>query len=191
MAGKFRPNLKLRALTLAEIVGVIALGIAALTWWDGHRERQETEKQRQEEAQAKAGKSVFLVKAQAAKDGERLNLTSVHSEQVIQTQTLWFPKDVRADKVELTGDARLDADLIADGVRKVKAESGRVPVVVETTFIQDGQTKTDDAIYSLAYSLHHRLLLPDQVRLKGLALAKHEVKGQPQDAADKIWADGK
>jgi hypothetical protein len=179
---------KVRALSLAEIVGVLALAIAGLTWWDGHRERQDTEKVRQEEAQAKAGRSSFLVKALAAKDGDRLNLTSVHAEQVIQTQTLWFPKDVRADKVELTGDARLDADLIADGVRKAtKAEKGHVPVVVETTFIQDGQTKTDDAIYSLSWKLHHRMLLSDQLKLEGLSLAQHGIKGEPQAAADKLW----
>jgi hypothetical protein len=187
MAGKFRP--KLRALTLAEIVGIAALVIAGLTWWDGNREREDHQKARQEEAQAKAGKDSFLVKAQAGKDGDRLNLTSVHSDQVIQTQTLWFPKAIHADKVELTGDARLDADVIADGVRKVKAESGHVPVVVETTFIQDGQTRTDDAVYSVSYSLHHRLLLADQVKLKGLSLVQHSVKGEPQDAADKLWGD--
>ena len=108
---------------------------------------------------------------------------------MVQTVTVWFPKDVRADKVEIDGDPRLEAAWIADGVRKAagKSEGGRVPVAVQTVFIQDGQTRTDEAVYNLAYSLHHRLLQPDRVKLEGLSLARRGFKGDPQAAADKLW----
>ena len=185
MAGK----LKIRFLNLAEIVGVAALAIAGLEYWDTHHERIDREKQHEEAAAEKAARSSFLFKGQIADKGDRVRLNSADADQVIQTVTVWFPKDVRADKVEITGDPRLEADWVADGVRKAagKSETGRVPVAVETVFIQDGQTRTDDAVYDLAYSLHHRLLQPDRVKLEGVALARRGVKGDLQAAADKLW----
>jgi len=193
MAGKF----KIRFLTLAEIVGVAALAIAGLEYWDGHHERLEREQARADEAAAKAARSSFLLKGQIDDKGDRIRLNPVDPDQVVQTVTVWFPKDVRADKVEIDGDPRLEAAWIADGVRKAqsqpddksgaKSEAGRVPVAVQTVFIQDGQSRTDEAVYSLAYSLHHRLLQPDRVQLEGLSLARRSVKGDPQAAADKLW----
>jgi hypothetical protein len=189
MAGK----LKIRFLTLAEIVGLAALAIAGLGYWDSHRERLDREHARADEAAEKAARSSFLFKGQVADKGDRVRLNPADADQVIQTVTVWFPKDVRADKVEITSDPRLEAAWIADGVRKAqsksegKAEAGRVPVAVETVFIQDGQTRTDDAVYNLAYSLHHRLLQADRVQLEGLSLARRGVKSDPQAAADKAW----
>ena len=184
------PRPRLRALTLAEFVGIAAVLIAALGYWDSHRERVAAEKAHQDEAAARALKETFLLKGEISGKGGALRLVPVHSDQVIQTQTLWFPKAVRADKVETTGDPRLEADWIADGVRHAAggATSGRAPVAVQTVFIQDGQTRTDQSVYELAYSLHHRLLQSDQVKLEGLSLARRAVAGDPQAAAEKLWA---
>jgi hypothetical protein len=182
MAGKF----KIRFLTLAEIVGVAALAVAGLGYLDSHRDREQA---RADEASVKAARESFLFKGQA----DEVRLNPADPDQVIQTVTVWFPKDVRADKVEIDGDPRLEAGWIADGVRKAqsqssdKAQSGRVPVTVQTVFIQDGQTRTDDAVYTLAYSLHHRLLQADRVQLEGLSLIRRSIKGDPQAAADKLW----
>ena len=44
---------RLRFLTLAELVGIAALVIAGLGYWDSHRERALTEKERAAEAQEK------------------------------------------------------------------------------------------------------------------------------------------
>ncbi|MBS0333872.1 MAG: hypothetical protein JSS35_13980, partial [Proteobacteria bacterium] len=65
-------RLQLRWLTLAELVGVAALVIAALGYWDNHREKIEAERdkvaeardrarERRAEAQAGAAKLSFLM----------------------------------------------------------------------------------------------------------------------------------
>ena len=182
---------RLRMLTIAEVVGICALAVAALGYWDSHRDRQAAEKNQEAQAAAQALKQSFVMKGEVADKGGLLRLVPIHAEQVIQDQTLWFPKDVRGDKVETTGDPRVEAGWIADGVRKAaekaKAESGRVPVTVTTDFIQDGQTRTDQSVYVVAYTLHHRLLQGDLVKLEGLSLARRNISGDPQAAADRIW----
>jgi len=111
---------------------------------------------------------------------------------VIQTQTVWFPAAIRPDSIETTGNPRLEAGWIADGVRKAagKAKQGRVPVGVQTVYIEDGDTRTDNAVYELAYSLHPRFLQGDKVELDGLSLARRGVGGSLQTAVDGLWARG-
>lgn len=189
MLAKIRSRVKLRALTLAEIVGVAALLIALLGYLDSHHDKVDQEKARAAAAAEKAAKGRFLLKGETADKGDVLRLASVSPDQVIQTQTLWFPKSVRTERIETTGAPKLEADWIADGLRKAAAdkETRRVPVVVQTTYVQDGETKTDLALYILAFSLHSRLLQPDKVKLEGLSLATRTVKEDPQTAADKAW----
>ena len=90
MSEKPKKRLPIRWLSLAEIVGLAALVIAGLGYWDTHRERTLTEKERAAEAQekkaeAKAGalKLAFLMTGSPEADGARLRLASVHPEQVI------------------------------------------------------------------------------------------------------------
>jgi hypothetical protein len=182
---------------LAETVGIAALSIAGLSYWDAHRERSQADRERaqavsERQAQARAGalKQTFLMTGTADNEGDRVRLASVHPEQVIQTQTVWFPAAIRAASVETTGNPRLEAGWIEAGLRKAagKSKQGRVPVGVLTVFIEDGQTKTDRAVYQLGYSLHPRALRPDKVELEGLSLARRGVAGDLQAAADTLWA---
>lgn len=192
-----RKRLPIRWLTLAEIVGLAALVIAGLGYLDAHRERTQEERtraeaarERQTEARANALRQSFLMSGTPDKAGEHIRLSAVHPDQLIQTQTVWFPAAVRADSVETTGNPRLEAAWIEAGLRKAagKVKTGRVPVGVLTVFIEDGQTKTDHAVYWLGYSLHPRTLRPDKVELEGLSLARRGVAGDLQAAADNLWA---
>lgn len=196
-----RKRLPFRWLTLAEVVGIAALSIAGLSYWDSHRERSQesreraqaaSERQAQAKAQAKtvALKQSFLMTGTPDGAGDRVRLASVHPEQVIQTQTVWFPVAIRGASVETTGNPRLEAGWIEAGLRKAagKSRQGRVPVGVLTVFIEDGQIKSDHAVYQLGYSLHSRALRPDKVELEGLSVARRGVAGDLQKAADDLWA---
>ena len=185
-----RRKLPVRWLTLAEGVGVLALVIAGLGYWDAHRERTERDRDRAAAAQEHQARSTFLMTGTLESSGDRLRLASVRPEQVIQTQTVWFPTAIRAGSIETTGNPRLEAGWIEDGVRKAagKSKQGRTPVAVQTVFIEDGQVKTDRAIYQLAYSLHPRLLRGEKVTLEGLSLSRRNVPGDLQATADGLWA---
>jgi hypothetical protein len=192
-----RKRLPLRWLTLAEIVGVGALALAGLGYLDNHREKVQQDSERvaaakQHQAEVKAGavKPAFLMTGTLEADGDRVRLSSVRSEQVIQTQTLWFPKDIRADSVETTGNPRIEAGWLEDGLRKAagKAKTGRAAVGVLTVYIEDGETRTDRSIYQVGYSLHSRVLRGDKVKLEGLSLARRGVAGDLQAAAGSLWA---
>ena len=192
-----RKRLPIRWLTLAEIVGLAALIIAGLGYLDAHRERTQEERlraeaarERQTEASANARRQSFVMTGAPDKAGERVRLSAAHPDQLIQTQTVWFPAAIRADSVETTGNPRLEAGWIEAGLKKAagRSKSGRVPVGVLTVFIEDGQTKTDRAVYWLGYSLHARTLRPDRLELEGLSLARRGVAGDLQAAADNLWS---
>jgi hypothetical protein len=189
-------KLPVRWLTLAEIVGVSALVIAGLGYWDNHRERIQTDRERaaesrerQAQARVSALKSTFVMTGSPSESGERIRIATVHPEQVIQTQELWFPADIRSDSVKTTGNPRIEAGWIAR-VTKVdgKSRSGRVPVGLLTVFIEDGQTKADRSVYYVGYSREARMLRADKVTLEGLSLARRSVAGDLQKAADGLWA---
>jgi hypothetical protein len=194
-------RLPIRWLTLAEIVAVAALVITGLSFWDSHRERirddhdraaatAEKQAETQAEARAAALKQTFVMTGAREDDGAKVRLTSVNEGQVIQTQTVWFPSEIRGDSVETTGNPRLEAGWIENGLRKHagKARTGRVPVGVLTVFIEDGQTKTDRSIYQLGYSVHPRTLRADRVELEGLSLARRKVSGDLQAAVGTLWS---
>ena len=190
-------RLPIRWLTLAEIVAVAALVITGLSFWDSHRERLREDRdraaaasERQAQARADAQKLSFVMTGAREDDGKQVRLTSVNEGQVIQTQTVWFPPQIRGDSVETTGNPRLEVGWIENGLRKTagKARTGRVPVGVATVFIQDGVTKTDRAVYHLGYSIHPRTLRADRVELEGLSLARRGVSGDLQAVAGNLWS---
>jgi hypothetical protein len=203
--GARKKRLPLRWLTLAEFVGIVAVAIAALGYWDSHRERTQAEREKaaaerehraEAKAQAQAGalKLTFLMTGTPEGSGERVRLAAVHAEQVIQTQALTFPGEVRGDAVQTTGNPRIEAGWLEGGLEKalhahgVKATHGRVPVGIETAFIEDGQPKIDHAVYLLGYSLHPRMLRSAKVELEGLSLLRRGVGEDMQKAVDAAWA---
>lgn len=164
-----------RWITLGEIVGIGALIISGLSYWDAHQERAAAPK-----AAAAPAKPVPLVLTgtlNAAHD--RIDFHPAASGQVIQTQTVHFPTAVRSDAVDTTGNARIEAAWFETGLRtalkgaKLHAGRHRLAVGIETVFIDGDTTHTDRAIYDLGYSLHGRLLRGDAVAIEGVGLVRH------------------
>jgi len=190
-----RRKLPIRWLTLAELVGILALVVAALGWWDNHREKQQEALDRAQAEHAKAAearhaalKSTFLLVGQVGDDGERIRLASAHPDQVIQTQTLIFPSQIRTSLVETTGNPRIDRGWLEDGLRKAGREGAlRVPIGIETAFVDDGEIRTDRSIYVVGLTLKNRLLRGPSVKLEGLSLAKRGVGGDLRAAVDSAW----
>lgn len=205
-APKPKRRLPIRWLTLGEVVGLMAVVIAGLGYWDSHRERSFEERERaaaerEHKAEARAGalKQTFLMTAAPQGSGDWLRLASVHPEQVIQTQSLIFPPEVRADAVETTGNPRIEAGWIDAGLAKAekargrggKDVKGRLPVGVVTVYIEDGRTKTDRSLYLLGYRLHPRVLRADRVELEGLSLVRRGLGEDVQAAVGRLWPEAK
>lgn len=174
-----------RWITLGELVGIAALVISGLSYWDAHRERVAT--RALTPAAVRAGPLVLTGTVDAA--GDRIALKPASADQIVQTQTVRFPSMVRKDVVETTGNAHIEAGWFETGlraaIRDAKLHSGRhrLPVVIDTVYVSGATTATDHALYDLGYSLHGRLLRPDAVQIEGLSLV-HRATGDLQAEAD-------
>jgi hypothetical protein len=180
--------------TIGEVVALLALVIAGLSFWDGHQERKREDRDRAAAEHHEAAQTIFVMRGAVEAEGQRLRLEPVHDDQVIQSQTFVFPAKVRVGEVRTTGDARIEADWFADGLRKAAHQAGkgdggdlRVPVGITTTFLADGQTVTDQSIYLIGYTLKSRLLLGSKIELQGLSLARRGVTGDLRGKVETLW----
>jgi hypothetical protein len=187
-----------RWIPVGEVVGVLALVVAALGLWDSHRERRQEDRDRAVADQRAAAQTPFVLRASASADGQRLTLTPVRDDQVIQSQTLVFPAKITAAQPRTTGDPRIEASWIADGLRHAAASAGRdkneedlrAPVGLVTSFLDNGQTRTDQSIYWIAYRLKPQLLMGAKVELRGLSLARRDVSGDLQAKVEALALPG-
>ena len=178
---------------ISEVVGVVAVLIAILNFWDNHAEHRLAEKERQTADQRAASGPAFVLVGSADNDGALIHLSPVHGEQPIQSQVFFFPTTVRDKPVAITGAARLEAAWIAGGLRKVSGKIGgdpgdlRLPVGIATTYLADGETRTDASIYDLGYRIEPRFLRSGRVVLEGLSVARRGVRGDLQAATQQLY----
>jgi hypothetical protein len=191
-------RIRRRWLTLGEIIAVLALIISALTLWNSYRERTNAEAEHAHETAQSAKKAATLVlKATPDKDGRTLALMPHSDEQAIQDQTIYFPTKLGVSAAQTSSDARIekrwfDGALIdARKAAGVEASPGdaRMPVLIETHYLADGDPHIDRAIYEVGYVTSHSLIGGTDVHLRGLSrtgAAKSVDAGQKQ--IDAIWA---
>jgi hypothetical protein len=185
-------------LTVGEVVALLGLGLAGLSYWDNHRNREQAERQEAEKARTQS-RSVFLMRGEADEDGERVMLEPTDPAQVVQTQRYLFPTAV-LDRGKEIGAGRLQIDLVwfDDGLKeslKAARKAGaplpkgeaRLPVGVITTYVENGETRTDRSIYRVGYVAEPGLLGSVKLRLLGATLVRRGVTGDVQAAVDAAW----
>ena len=183
-------------LTAGEVIGVLALAIAALNYWDSHRQHAEETKHAEIQARAEAA---FVATGVADSGGRRIVLQPLKPTQAIQSQRYLFPKDVLDHTMEVSAARpQINLDWIANGLRRALDEAhvkaageARLPLAIVTTYVEDGDTRTDRSIYQIGYAYHPRLLGGMQIRLQGIALARRAIDSDPQASVDKRWATAK
>jgi len=186
---------KLRLLTLAEVLGVSALVISGLTFWNSYSERRHTEEARVAESRAATTKARILVlRAETEKDGDRIALQATGN-QVIQGQTIAFPKALGVDPVEST-DPRIETSWFEDGLKKARKAAGepekprgdaRLPVAITTRFTVDGEMAEDVTLYDVGYVTDSSFLGGTSIRLRGLSLIGRSSEKAASGRLDSLW----
>lgn len=186
---------RLRWLTLAEILGVSALVISALTLWNSYSERRHSEEARTAESRAASTKARSLIlRSKVEKDGDRLALEATGN-QVIQGQTIAFPKALGVDPVDST-DPRIDARWFEDGLKAARKAAGetekprgdaRVPVAITTRFTVDGEVAEDVTLYDVGYGTSSSFLGGTSVKLRGISLIGRSPAQMAVARLDALW----
>lgn len=172
---------------------MLALVLAGLNYWDSHQQHAKDEKRVQAQSQSAVA---FVAVGEADAKGKTVALRPLKSAQAIQSQHYSFPKDVLDHPMDITADRpRIQADWVASGLRRgldtIHAKSvgsARVPVLIETTYVEDGDTRTDVSLYQLGFSWKTEFLAGRQIRLAGLALTKRNPGADAAAWMESRWA---
>lgn len=197
-------NVTLRIGETVAVLGLV-LGLASFLVGRADRRAEEAEERqaKAEASQQQARATALVLRGTVDGEGERVLLDPVDPEQIVQTQTYLFPRAVRERGREIdAGRPQIDAVWIADGLKRERrtlekagveppAGEDEAPVAVVTAFIQDGDTRTDRAIYRVGYRIEDNLLGRSDVKLTGVSLIRRMPQGDLQAELDRLWAQSR
>jgi hypothetical protein len=187
-----------RLLNLGEVIAILAVVISGLTFWNSYRERTNAEAEHaQESAQSAKKATTLILKATPDKDGRTLALAPRAEEQAIQSQTVYFPARLGVSPAETSSDARIEKRWFESALVSARKAAGveqapgdaRMPVMIETHYLTDGDAHVDRAVYEVGYVTSHSLIGGTDIHLRGLSrtgAVKSVDAGQKQ--IDAIWA---
>jgi len=167
-----------RLLNLGEIVAILAVVISGLTFWNSYRERTNAEAEHAAESAQSAKKaSLMILKATPDKDGRTLALAPRADEQAIQSQTIRFPSKLGVSPAETSSDTRIEKSWFESALVSARKAAGvedapgdaRLPVLIETHYLTDGDPHVDRAIYEIGYATSHSFIGGTDVHLRGLS----------------------
>jgi hypothetical protein len=169
-----------RWLTLGEVVAIAAVLISALTFWNSWRERANTEAEKAAESvQSQRKAATLLLNATPDKNGRRLSLMPRSDSQAIQNQIVYFPSMLKVEAAQTSGDARIERDWFGDALVDARKDAeikdgvgdSRLPVLIETRYLTDGDPHVDRTIYEVGYATEHGLFGGTSIVLRGLSRA--------------------
>ncbi|MFC3442465.1 hypothetical protein ACFOKF_14925 [Sphingobium rhizovicinum] len=186
-----------RWITLGEGVAVLAVSISALTLylnWSDKRDERADKVAEGRKASSRAG--ALVLNAQAVKD-DQITLRPADPEQIVQSQTIIFPRALGIDPVETTGDPRIEASWFADALKKARAKAKlpddsvgdeRLPVAITTRFVVGGDAHENIALYDVGYGVAGRWIAGHSLSLRGLSRVEKLSVDSAQARIDARWA---
>ena len=186
-----------RWITLGEVLGVAAVAISGLTFWNGYRERADSAADRRvAERRADAKAATLQLKGVPMVDGTRMAVVPIDPAQNVQDMKILFPAALSVNPVETTGDARLETAWFDTGLKRARKAAGRddaskgderFPVVMVTRFLSDGAAYDDVAIYDVGYAIDGAFLKGKVVRLRGLSLVSRTTAKEAEAKLEAAW----
>lgn len=178
-----------RWVTLAEVVAVAGVVIAALTFYTNWQERRQAAADKAvEQASATRDKTRFLLRGTVAKDGQSIALVREEAHPLGDIRVS-FPTALGVppqDSVTQT----IELGWFDDALRKATDggeddRTGRLPVLIRYTYFTDDQPTTRQAIYDLVWATHGR---PGRSRAVDLIDLRLRESGGNQRRIDALWA---
>jgi hypothetical protein len=185
-----------RWITLGEVLAVIAVVISGLTLWSNWSERNEAAAAKKAESHKESARAVALVLVASGSGSGELALSPASGEQTVQSQTIMFPAALDVDPAETTGEPRIEASWFDSELNKAREAAGlpddsrgdeRLPVVIITRFLVDGDVHEDAALYDIGYTVAGRLIGGHDVSLRGVSLVSRVKKSDAQARLDVRW----
>lgn len=181
-----------RWLTLAEIVGVAALIISALTLWNNVEQRRGAEAERRASAEAaNRDKARLEIVATVADAGERLLLQDANHR--IERIEARFPPVLKVAPQSSVGTATIEAAWVRAPLLSITdggadALEGRLPIAIVTTWWDGDTERRDGALYDLVFTTQGRLIGGRTLKLKGLA-KRAQLGDAVEYRLDTLWAE--
>lgn len=187
-----------RWLTLAEVLGILALVISAATLWNNVAMRKSQEaarvaeeaKQALQSREAEHEAALVSLVGEPQHGGSVLTLTDQagHS---IQSADIRFPPALGVATKQTLIDPQIDADWFADRLLDMTdggpdAVQGRLPVEISARYWSGDQQRTDRAIYDVVFTTEGRIFAGRKLRLKGVVL-RRRVSGDAGATLDSLW----
>ncbi|WCP14336.1 hypothetical protein sphantq_02780 [Sphingobium sp. AntQ-1] len=186
-----------RWITLGEILAVLAVGISALTLYLNWADKKDQRAEKAAESRKASGRAAILVlNADSVKD-DRIALKTTDPDQVVQSQTILFPRALGIAPVDTTGDPRIEADWFSDALKTARAKAKlpddsvgdeRLPVAITTRFVVGGDTHENIALYDIGYGVAGRWIAGHSLSLRGLSRVETLKPDSAQAMVDARWA---
>lgn len=185
-----------RWITLGEALAVIAVLISGLTLWNNWSERSEIVAVKTAEAQRAFSRAATLVLLAASSGDRELTLKPASSEQSVQSQKVSFPTALGVAPAQTTGEPRIESAWFEPALKKARDKANlpddsrgdeRLPVLMTTRFLVDGEPHEDIALYDIGYSISGRWLAGHSVALRGVSLVSRVNAGSAQAKLDARW----
>ena len=186
-----------RWITLAEVLGVIAVLISGLTFWNSYRQRSSEEADKaaaRDEAAAEA--RTLLLRSTPDRDGRKLSLAPAAAGQTIQSQTIAFPAALGVAAVDTVSEPRIEAGWFEQALLHAREAGGRgegrgderVPVAITTLFFSGGAMHRDSAIYDIGYRVEGGGLFGGhKLRMRGISRVATVPAASLQARLDALW----
>ncbi|MDQ3077885.1 MAG: hypothetical protein M3Q83_03475 [Pseudomonadota bacterium] len=185
---------RLRWLTLAEIVAIVAVTISGIGLWKSWQDGQA----KPTPVVIQTEKSISLTLRAAPDDDRRaVTIAAVEPRHAVQSTEIVFPTALGEEPFEQSGDMRLAASGFDDplfkardsaGLPKLTRSEGRLPLLIVTSYVDAGAPREDRALYDLGYRIADGGLFGGrELSLGGLSLVTRG-KGATQAALDRRWS---
>jgi len=178
-----------RWVTLAEVVGVAGLIIAALSLWMSWSDRRADEQEkRAERASESKARTLVLLTATPERGGSRLALKD--DAHPIQSIDVRFPTALGVSDQSSVLEPHIQADWFSAAILAATdggpdAVEGRLPVLITSSYWDADKQRTDSAIYDVIWEIHGRIARGRAFNLKGIIL--RERTSQPA-RLEALWA---
>lgn len=186
-----------RWITLGEMLAVLAVTISALTLYINWTDKQDDRADKAAQSRKASNRSAILVlNADSVKD-DRIALKTTDPDQVVQSQTILFPRALGIAPVDTTGDPRIEANWFDGALKKARAKAKlpdnsvgdeRLPVAITTRFVVGGDSHENVALYDIGYGIAGRWIAGHSLALRGLSRVDTLKTDGAQARIDARWA---